>query len=87
LTAGTEGSLRSAVALSTTQTLDPGALQQLHAMGPVIFDASSFHDDHDGTATITARLAKPAAGSVSTWTVQLIDVDGQWKISLTEPSP
>lgn len=88
LAAGTEAALASAVALPAGQTLDPSALLQIQALGPVTFDTATFHDDHDGTATVTAHLKSPAAGSnaASAWTVHLIDAGGQWKISLTEPA-
>ncbi|WP_194904121.1 hypothetical protein [Catenulispora rubra] len=92
LAAGTDAGVRAAVALPAGQSLDPGTLRQIKALGPVAFDSSTFHDDQDGTATVVARLGgqagQPAAGSGggSKWTVHLIDADGQWKISLTEPA-
>jgi hypothetical protein len=77
-------SLRDAIALPAGQVLDPAAGDQLRSLG-ITLEVSTFHDNGDGTATVTAHLAHPAAGAPADWTVHLIDEDGQWKISLTEP--
>lgn len=84
LTSGSESEVESAVALPQGQTLNSGIVQELASLGPITFDISTFHDNHDGTATITASIAHPTPGTSREWTVHLLDVDGQWKISFTD---
>lgn len=85
LTSGSESEVESAVALPQGQKLNSGVVQELASLGPITFEISTFHDNHDGTATITASIAHPTPGTSRDWTVQLLDVEGQWKISFTEP--
>jgi hypothetical protein len=84
LTSDSETRLSSVVALPPNQQLTPNVLQQLASLGNVTFDVATFHDNHNGTATITAHIEHPAPGTGSAWTVQLLNVNGQWKISETE---
>lgn len=84
---GSDAGLRAAVALPAGQELTPGAAQQIAELGPITFDLSSFHDNHDGTATVGARMGHPAPGTSPVWTAQLIDEAGEWKISLTDSAP
>ena len=83
LSSGSETAVRSAVALPSGQTLDPDALQQTAALGLVNFDTSTFYDNNDGTATVTAHIINTKTNTNQTWTVQLLNVDGKWKISST----
>jgi len=85
LTSGSESEVESAVALPQGQKLNSGVVQALASLGPITFDISTFHDNHDGTATITASIAHPTPSTSQEWTVLLLDVDGQWKISFTDP--
>jgi hypothetical protein len=85
LASGNETGLRSVVEMAPSQPLDAGVAQQLAALGPITFDVASFHDNADGTATVTAHLAHPPTGGKTTWLVQLVDSAGRWRISLTEP--
>lgn len=85
LGAGTLSGLRAAVAVANSQPLDSSAAGQLAALGPITFDVSTFHDNHNGTAAVTAHVAHPSFGSSAIWTVALVDEAGQWKLSLTDP--
>lgn len=85
LGAGTQSGLRAAVAVSNSQPLDLSAAGQLAALGPITFDVSTFHDNHNGSATVTAHVAHPSSGSSAIWTVSLVDEAGQWKLSMTDP--
>lgn len=85
LSSGSESEIRSAVALPNGQPLDKNAMQQIASLGKITFDTSTFHDNHDSTATVAAQIMSPQ-GTKQSWIVHLIDIDSQWKISYTEPS-
>jgi len=87
LASGTDPEFRSVVALSAGQQFQPDAIRQIAALGPITFDVPTFHDDHDGTATVTATVAHPQPGQSGKWTVELVSEAGQWKLSLTESTP
>ena len=87
LESGKESDLRAAIAVAGSQQLDPSAADQLAALGPITFDPATFHDNHNGTATVTAHVTHPQAGSPATWTVDLIDEAGQWNLSSTDATP
>ena len=76
---GSETDLRSAVAIANDQPIDADARKQIAALSPITFDAATFRDRHDGTATVTAHTANGR-----TWQTVLINIDGQWKVSTTE---
>jgi hypothetical protein len=76
--------LRSVIDLPDNQRLSSSSLGQLKAISPVTFDSSTFRDHHDGTARIVAHIAHPGSGA-SNWDILLINRDGKWKISFSDP--
>ena len=85
LTSGSESDLRTSIALPNDQKLAPGVIQQLASLGKITFNTSTFHDNHDGTATVTAQVISPQ-GTKQNWVVTFVDVNGQWKINSTDPA-
>ena len=84
LSSGQEADFRTVVAVADSQQLNQDAIRAIAVTGPVTLDAATFHDNGDGTASIVAHLAKPDSGSSSNWTLQLLNVDGSWKVSFTD---
>ncbi|MEU0885674.1 hypothetical protein ABZ345_44430 [Lentzea sp. NPDC005914] len=84
LTSGSEDRLRQAIAISPDQPLDAGAAGQLASITSLELDLSTFRLEPDGSAKVTARSTGAAA---AVWTVSLVAVDGQWRISRTEAAP
>ncbi|SFR03876.1 hypothetical protein SAMN04488564_102406 [Lentzea waywayandensis] len=84
LTSGSEERLRQAIAISPQQALDPAVAGQLASISSMEFDIATFRVEGDGTARMTARTNGSAA---AVWTVALVAVDGQWRISWTEAAP
>jgi hypothetical protein len=82
LASGDEQRLGSAIALPDTAPLSPDTVAGFAAMGSVEFDLDTVSYHRDGVATVNARTVQ---SSRSTWTVYLVLVDSQWKISTTTP--
>jgi hypothetical protein len=80
LVAGTEASLRSAVAIPSGQQIDPAAVKQFAALGSITFDLATFHYLDPRTATVVGQVARPPAGTSGTWTFTLVYVSSVWKL-------
>lgn len=81
MTSGDEQRVRAALAVPDDQTLDPGAVVDLAAVGPVRFDHSTFHDLGGGRAEVIANTA------TGTWVVALVVVKKEWRIESTRAEP
>ncbi|MCX2950188.1 hypothetical protein [Lentzea sp. NEAU-D7] len=79
LTSGDEKRLRAVVAVADGQQIESAAVAQFATLAPLTFDVSSFQDNGDGTAKVTALR-----GGSPMWTVYLVLVGEAWKISSTE---
>ena len=84
LKSGSEDRLRRAIAISPDQPLDAGVAAQLASITSFEFDLATFRVEPDGSAKVIARTTGAAA---AVWTVSLVAIDGQWRISRTEAAP
>jgi len=82
---GSETEIREVIALPDGQQIQSEALQAL-ASEAISFDTATFRDSHNGTATIQATV-RSNFGQTSVWSVRLLNIDGRWKVSDTEPRP
>ncbi|MDI5978223.1 hypothetical protein [Amycolatopsis magusensis] len=80
VTSGEVGAVRSAVTVSPGQELDAAAIDGLASLKPLTFDLASMRDAGESTVEISAQ-----GSGGSRWMVRLLLVDGEWKISTTEP--
>lgn len=84
LASGTDAGLRAIYDVNDQQPLDPAAVAAVAAVGTLTFDVSSFNDNMDGTASVTATSPATASAAATTWKVLLIARDGRWLISQTD---
>jgi hypothetical protein len=87
LVAGTEASVRSALAISGGQTVDPTAVRQLAALRSITFDLATVRYIDPQTATVTGHVAHPPAGTSAVWTFTIAYVSPDWKLIDGKPSP
>lgn len=83
ITSGDPARLHQAIDAPPGQPLDPAAVNALRAFGGLTFDLTTFHDNADGTATITATSGHPQ----QRWQVLLVTKAGRWLIAQTDPLP
>ncbi len=83
LTSGDQKRMREVLAISPKQEVDDAAIAALTGLR-VSFDVTTFRPASDTTATVKANVSGPQA---SAWLVTLVQVDGKWKVSTTEPAP
>ncbi len=82
LVSGDPRSLTSAVVLPDGQGLDPALLGSLQGMNLQI-DAGTFTATSPETGEVAATST--TRGQDQTWSVELLRVDGQWKVLWTAP--
>lgn len=80
ITSGDETALRSALAVPSGQPIDPAAVTQFAAVGPITFDLSSFQYLDPITATVVGHVAHPPPGVAAEWTFTLIFVAPDWRL-------
>jgi hypothetical protein len=85
LSSGTESGLRQAMVVPRGQALDPAAIGQLRAIGPISLEAATFQALDATDATVNGTVGHPPAGQPATWTFTLTLVGGHWKLVDTEP--